>query len=159
MTICPVCEHAQEGNDECTVCGRPFLRPQPQGEIVQPLADLEPTRVEPQTPTMIEPMADLAPTRHDAMPEAATAEGSAPWLEQTSLPRQAAPERDVFALATCRYCRTPASPDEVFCSRCGLKLAVYAREAPTTAGADVRQCRFCGAAGVGRACRSCGARF
>ena len=159
MTICPVCEHAQEDGGECTVCGRRLLRDPPQGETVQPLADLEPTRIEAQPATAMEPMADLAPTQHDAIPEAETAEGSAPWLERTSLPRQAAPERDVFALPTCRYCRTPASPDEVFCSRCGLKLTVYAREAPTTDGADVRRCRFCSAAGAGLACRSCGARF
>ena len=112
MTICPVCEHAQESGGECTVCGRRLLRDPPQGETVQPLADLEPTRIEAQPATAMEPMADLAPTQHDAIPEAETAEGSAPWLERTSLPPQAAPERDVFALPTCRYCRTPAGPGE-----------------------------------------------
>lgn len=156
MVNCPVCEYAQEGGGECAVCGKRLQEVEPQGAAVTRLPDLEPTVLEGRPPAPVERISDLDPTRHEATP--APPDEPVAWLERTS-PAPGPPAPDLFAQPTCRYCRTPTSPGDVFCSRCGLKLTVYARETPAPPSADVRRCRFCGAAGAGLACPACGARF
>lgn len=155
MAICPVCEHAQDGGDECALCGRPLPAAQVPDEPVVRLADLEPTRLATAATPEAEVVAGLEPTAREAL--AAAPVEPAPWIERTSAPSERAPF-DLLALATCRYCRTPAPPGDVFCARCGLKLETHGRERPVPA-ARVRRCRFCGASGAGDLCPSCGARL
>jgi hypothetical protein len=158
MAICPVCEHAQDEGGECALCGKNLGAPE-EGAPAARMPDLEPTRLEAATPARRETMTDLEPTLHEPAPAAVAAEeGPAPWLERTALPPVSAPP-DLLAVAACRYCRTPASPGDVFCARCGLKLAVYSRPSAEPRQGDVRRCRFCGAAGRGSSCPSCGARL
>ncbi len=155
MAICPVCEHVQEGEGECAVCGKRLADGGGQVQPVERLAELVPTRLEVAAPPTLERMSDLEPTLHAA---AAVAGEEAPaWIEPTSLPPEQIP-RDLLALPVCRYCRTPAAPADVFCARCGVKLPVHSRRPPTPAP-RLRRCRFCGVDGAGDACPQCGARL
>jgi hypothetical protein len=79
-------------------------------------------------------------------------------IERTALAAPDAPTGDLLAPPVCRYCRTSAAPGELFCGRCGLRLATYSGEHVVPAG-DVRRCRFCGARGPGETCQACGARL
>jgi hypothetical protein len=158
MVICPVCEHAQDVGGECAVCGKPFGAAQGTNGPVARLPDLEPTRLEASPAPLVEAIQDLEPTVREAAGVAAAPEEPAHWLERTSVPVEGE-TLDPFALALCRYCRTPASPGDVFCARCGLKLAVYTREAPEESSGAVRRCRFCGADSAGGSCAACGMRF
>jgi hypothetical protein len=58
-----------------------------------------------------------------AAPQAAALSDVEPTAHASPPP----PPHDPFALAVCRYCRTPAAPGDVFCERCGMKLAIYHR--------------------------------
>jgi hypothetical protein len=177
MVICPLCEHAQELGPECAVCGSRLAESGAGQPLVERLADLEPTRLElPSSPMVPLPrMEGLEPTQLDAPPIPAAPGEVATWIERTvrepaaagateslevertaHAPREA-PMRDLFVPSLCRYCRTPAAPGDLFCGRCGLKLAVYSVEPATVAG-DVWRCRFCGTSASGVTCPACGAR-
>jgi hypothetical protein len=176
MVVCPVCEHAQEHGVECLVCGKSLLVVAASVDPTPQLDGLEATRAETLPSPDPERIADLEPTALETTDPGASAD-PAPWIERTArdpvltttgeeleVERTAAapddvPGRDLLEPPTCRYCRVPAAPGEVFCARCGLKLAVYRSPEPEERRGVVRRCRFCGAAGAGEACPSCGARL
>jgi hypothetical protein len=178
MVICPMCEHAQEPGGECILCGRRLLDVGASDEPIPRMGDLDPTRLEISVAPSMDRIEGLEPTLLD-VPAAAAPEEPPPWIERTARDpvaaealeplaiertcsaREDAPPRDLLELPICRYCRTPASPGEVFCARCGLKVDVYTggTGGSVNSHADVRRCRFCGAAATGEACPSCGTRF
>ena len=158
MVICPVCEHAQDGGGECQVCGKRFEHPGADEPRIARLPDLEPTVLEPRAAANVDPVPDLEPTSHQAGSAGGAPVEVASWIERTSLPAEGASTPDLLAAAVCRYCRTPASPGDVFCGGCGLKLPFHAR-ATALADPPLRRCRFCGVSGAGDACPSCGALF
>ncbi len=180
MVVCPLCEHAQEHGAECAVCGTRLAESGAQEVAIERLSGLELTRLETSSPLPpADRMEGLEPTLLDVAAVPAAPDDPAAWIERTArepalaeaaeplsieptacAPREA-PSHDPFAPLLCRYCRTAAAPGELFCARCGLRLAVYSGvtvPAGDVAG-DVRRCRFCGASAPGSACPACGARF
>ncbi len=176
MVVCPVCEHEQEQGSECLVCGKRLLSAGAPDDPTPRLDGLEGTCVEALPAPEPERMADLEPTMRESAPPSVP-DGPAPWIEhtarapvqavtvealeieRTALAAHGASDQDPFALSTCRYCRTPAAPGEIFCGRCGLKLAIYRPRPPEERRGPLRRCRACGAAGAGDACPSCGSRL
>ncbi|BDG07671.1 hypothetical protein [Anaeromyxobacter paludicola] len=175
MIVCPVCEHAQVSPDECEVCGKRF-RPGPAGGEVTapPEAWLEPTALDEARSGAVAPIAELEPTRFEA---SAAAPAPIPDLEPTAAAAVEVPaERladfeptlaDVIpgdrptavpAVLVCRYCRTPASPGELLCGRCGMRLPVLHPVAPVAPRAAPVPCPSCGTPGEGERCIACGAR-
>jgi len=174
MERCPVCEHLQEGG-ECDVCG---FRLASKGQELEPferLAELEPTRLEGDASSPVAQLTELLPTAVEAAGPVSLEDDSS-WVERTAaetppmvaieplevertggLSSLSGSDGELLALAVCRYCKTPAVPDEVFCGRCGLKLPQN-RERPreSTLGADRRRCRMCGAWSGGGYCSHCG---
>jgi hypothetical protein len=181
--VCPVCEHEQdqERGVECSVCGKSLLAVAAPADPTPQLDGLEATRAEALPAPEPERFADLEPTALEptalAVPEPGAPGDPAPWIERTArepvlaanveeleVERTAAapdavPGRDLLEPPTCRYCRAPAAPGEVFCALCGLKLAVYRSPGAEERRGTPRRCRFCGASGAGDACPSCGARL
>jgi hypothetical protein len=173
MIVCPVCEHAQAQGTECEVCGKRLSRgPSAADLALPPVPDLEPTSHAPiDAPEQRLP--ELEATRHAAA--AAVAAETVPGMEATravpvdvdaepvpDLERASAPipgdsPTAIPAIAVCRYCRTPAAPEERICGRCGMRLPVVVRAADEAATA-VRVCT-CGTPVGGALCPSCGARM
>jgi hypothetical protein len=184
MSTCPVCEHVQSTGDECEVCGRK-LADAPPAPPVPALAGLEPTLHEPGASATGDPvprLVGLEPTRYEAPPEVAPpppSDASVPDLESArsapvgEVPVEAVPDLEHHLAepvpddpelprqgpAVCRYCRTPAMPNDRFCGRCGMRLARFepVRMAASERGELV--CPDCGAMGTGPRCRRCGARM
>ncbi len=158
MVVCPVCEHAQEVGSECAVCGRSLAAAGAPDPAVERVQDLEPTLLEPSPGFAVPRLDGLEPTlQSDPGPAAAAAEEMAAWMERTALAASDESALDPFAPSLCRYCRTPAAPGEVFCARCGLRLAVYRAEAPAPPD-EARRCRTCGFSSRGGTCPACGGR-
>ncbi len=176
MMVCPVCEHEQERGVECSVCGKSLLAVTAPADPTPQLDGLEATRAEALPAPEPEQFADLEPTALSA-PEPGAPGDPAPWIERTArdpvlaatiedlevertvAAPDAVPGRDLLEPPTCRYCRAPATPGEVFCARCGLKLAIYRSPGPEERRGAAQRCRFCGASGARDACPSCGARL
>jgi hypothetical protein len=174
MIRCPLCESTQEAGDACEVCGRPFARAEAVPADVPPAEGLEPTS-HAAVAVDGEAFAELEPTRHDAVE---SAPDPAPGLEPTGeapVDADAPPIDDLEpnavgiagdeptpfpALVTCRYCRTPASPGEVLCGRCGMRLPLAA-PAPREVALEPGAARICGCGTPirGPVCPSCGARL
>jgi hypothetical protein len=177
MIVCPVCEHPQALGTECEVCGKRLspaaaavppvpaveglepTRLDPGGQALPPadrLAELEPTRHRPVNLSAAEPALDVEPTR---APPADVDAPPLPDLERTGtgIPGDAPTALPLNVL--CRYCRTPATPGERLCARCGMRLPIMAES--TTAREDARPaggiCGY-GARVTGPRCPSCGAR-
>jgi hypothetical protein len=173
MIVCPVCEHAQDRGAECEVCGKRLAPPSGADPSEPRVEGLEPT-VRPPVDAAASALPELEPTRHAAV-AAAAGDDRVPDLEATSaapVDVDAAPAPDVErtaaeipgdaptalpALAVCRYCRTPAAPDERICARCGMRLPVLAR-GPAPEAADEGWRCSCGTAARGSLCPTCGAR-
>ncbi len=173
MITCPLCEHRQEGGDECQACGRRLSGPGAVPVPIPRLEGLEPT-------TLLEHPADvppdlvpgLEPTLHAAVEVAAAtaaeieptraapvevAVEEAPGLERTAadpVPGDARAEPPPAPV--CRYCRTPALPGEVICGRCGMKLPVLAGAGAPPPPAEEARCPACGTVSVGSICSGCG---
>jgi len=174
MITCPLCEHQQEGGDECQACGRRLSGPGVLAVPIPRLEGLEPT-------TLLEHPADvppdlvpgLEPTRHPPVEVAAVPPAEieptraapvevavevAPGLERTAaepVPGEARAELPVAPV--CRYCRTPAFPGEVLCGRCGMKLPVLAApDSPPSPLAPETRCPACGTLSPGSICTGCG---
>jgi len=175
MPECPVCEHVQEGGEECQVCGRRLGPRGAAGWQVEPIPGLEPTSAG-AVQIGAEGLAGLEPTRLEAGGEARP-EPVADWLERTGagavapaaleVPpglelHRAAPvpgdAADPLAATLCRYCREPAAPGDRFCPRCGMRLPLFdARQvAAEVLGA---RCPECGGEAAGPRCRRCGAHL
>lgn len=177
MIVCPVCEHAQAAATECEVCGRAFGAASVGIEDVPLLDVVEPTRHGP-VPVASGTFAELEPTAHTPAPEdrlgaadvldlaqleatrTAPVDVDAPRLPDVEPTAQALPGDGPTVLPAfpiCRYCRTPALPEERLCSRCGMRLPVLvaARSAPA---ADAGRICGCGARVRERSCPACGAR-
>lgn len=136
----------------------------------------------------VPPVPGLEPTAYQALQESgalheavapATAEPPAEWVEGTRAdavgPVPAAPlpgleqhraeaVPDVEELpregpVTCRYCRTPAMPNDRFCSRCGMRLSRFEPVKMALAERGGMVCPDCGALGEGPRCRRCGGRM
>jgi hypothetical protein len=174
MAICPVCEHAQQGGDECEVCGKRLVTTGGAAWQVEPVPGLEPTLAGP-VEVAAERVEGLEPTRFDAALEQ-PAETSGAWMEQTAAAPVAAVDTevppgleghlaapipdggpDLLAPTVCRYCRTTAAPGDRFCVRCGMRIPLFdARQV----AAEIlgSRCRECGAEGAGARCSRCGAR-
>ncbi len=180
MIVCPLCEHPQLRGDACELCGRPLEVTPAELPGVTPLEGLEPTRhaaaaelagarLEALEPTRLEPdgalaelaaaapFPDLEPTRAapaevevSPMLEVERTAAVGPGDGRTALP----------ALATCRYCRTPALPGERRCGRCGMRLPVE-RGSRTEGDADASEARrcSCGAPVTRSVCPACGGRI
>ncbi|HZZ84534.1 MAG TPA: hypothetical protein VFE30_08350 [Anaeromyxobacteraceae bacterium] len=177
MTVCPVCEHAQEANDECEMCGKRFvpgptggavsaasgdwLEPTAVGEVgageVALLDGLEPTRLDPVPVIEVAgPAAELEPTAAAPVRVVATA---LPDLEATAAaPIPGDGPSAVPTVLLCRYCRTPAFPGELLCGRCGMRLPVSRPEALAANDSDLTPCPSCGTPGSGSRCLACGDR-
>lgn len=174
MIVCPVCEHAQAEGAECEVCGKKLLRGAAAVPFVPPVEGLEPTRhADVDAGAALLP--ELEPTGHAAadLPDGG---GIVPDVETgralpVDVPDERLPDLEhaaadtaldlptaVPAIVTCRYCRTPASPGERICGRCGMRLPVFEAEAPE-APPPLRRCS-CGAmVRAGPLCPTCGARL
>ena len=180
-SACPLCEHVQPDGDVCDVCGRPLGRPADAVAPEPPLDGLEPTALgDPGTPAIM-PLEGLEPTflaaGEPSRLERAPLE-MLPGLEPTRAPPaevEVAPIAELEptavgvpddaptplpAVATCRYCRTPALPGERRCGRCGMRLPVIEARRGVRASApeDVRLCS-CGSPVSGALCPTCGARI
>jgi hypothetical protein len=178
MIVCPVCENAQAAGGDCEVCGRPLARAgSPGGPMAAPpvatVEGLEPTAHE-RVHVRVESLDDLEPTLRPPVDEvpgdaldleagrAAPVDVDAPALPDLERSDDGIPGDDptpLPALATCRYCRTPAMPGERICARCGMRLPLVDGPRATPAGDPERRCG-CGAlvASGDRPCPSCGAR-
>jgi hypothetical protein len=174
MLTCPVCEHAQQGGDECEVCGKRLVTGGGAAWQVEPVPGLEPTLAGP-VQIAAERVEGLEPTRFEVALEPA-AEATGEWMERTAAEAVAAVATEVppgleghlaapipeggpdrLAPTVCRYCRTTAAPGDRFCTRCGMRIPLFdARQV----AAEVLggRCRECGAEGVGARCRRCGSR-
>ncbi len=170
MIVCPVCEHAQPQGVECDVCGKRLVQGATAIPFVPPVDGLEPTRhadvdagedrlgeIDPTRHAPVDPPADPAPdiepTRAppvdvdvEPAPDVERIQGEIPGDGPTPLP----------AFVTCRYCRTPALPDERVCGRCGMRLPI-ADAARDSDAAPSHLCG-CGATVRGDRCPSCGSR-
>jgi hypothetical protein len=176
MIVCPVCEHQQVQGAECEVCGKRLAAGVSAEDLaIPPVEGLEPTGHAPiDVPT--EQVADIEPTLR--APAAAPAPDPTPDLEATRaapVDVEVAPVPDVERTAaqaddlptilptfsTCRYCRTPALPDERICARCGMRLPVVAEQA-AGAAAEASEHHTCSCGTPLRPgvtlCPSCGAR-
>jgi hypothetical protein len=178
MIVCPVCEHAQPQGTECDLCGKrlaagpsdadlaipavdglePTLRP-PADAVEERMAELEPTLRGAGDATIVEdPTPDLEATR--AAPVDVDAP-LAPDIERTQAGIPDDPPTLVPEVVVCRYCRTPASPGERLCARCGVRLPVTA--GAVAGGGDPDQLRVCTCGTTVRPdaslCPSCGARL
>lgn len=177
MIVCPVCEHAQPQGGECEVCGkrlgdagaapRTAVAPleglegtshAPAAAAPAPLLlELEPTRAAPAGPVLSSPPGatglELEPTRTAPVDVATSA---VPDLERT-LEAPVGGRTAPPAVTVCRYCRTPAAPDERVCSRCGMRLPRFGAAAPAAAPEAHALCS-CGTPIQGALCPSCGAR-
>jgi hypothetical protein len=174
MIVCPVCEHAQAQGTECEVCGRRLARgPSAADLAVPPVLDLEPTSHAPiDAPEQRLP--ELEATRHAA---AAAVAGEpvpgieatrtapvdvdaepVPDVERTSAPIPGDSPTAIPAITVCRYCRTPAAPDERICGRCGMRLPVIVVAGEGEGEPPPRVCT-CGTPVRGALCPSCGARM
>lgn len=171
MIVCPVCEHAQAQGAECEVCGKRLLSGPAAIPFVPPVEGLEPTRhadVDASAPLLPEleptraagvdvaedPAPDLDPGRaapvdvaDDPVPDLERTQDGVPDDGPTAVP----------AIATCRYCRTPAAPGERVCGRCGMRLPLFEERADEEPPPP-RLCG-CGAAVTGPLCPNCGARM
>ncbi len=170
MIVCPVCEHPQALGGECEVCGRRLGGAAGASPPVPALEGLDLGR-HASVAASPERLPDLEPTGHPASSyvpdqtpgvdpgraEPVDVEGSPiPGLERTAAEIPDDGPTPIPALVACRYCRTPAMPDERICSRCGMRLPVIDGARPE-AVEDTRLCS-CGAPVHGSACPSCGAR-
>jgi hypothetical protein len=172
VTVCPVCEHAQEHGAECEVCGKSLralggvdlpvalldgLEPTALGGPVEvsatPIAELEPTAAAPVAAPPSSPFQDLQPT---AMERVEATGEPVPDMEQTALPASADARTELPLFPICRYCRTEAGPGEMRCNRCGMRLTGLAPPRPATIEA-VRYCS-CGTPVTRSTCPACGAR-
>jgi hypothetical protein len=179
VITCPVCEQPHLGGTECEVCGRSL------GEgggstaagadgPVEPLEGLETTAQDGGSgATDVESFPELEPTLHvgagavtlDPMPDleltaAAPVEAPGelvPDLEPTSAAASGEARTELPLFPVCRYCRTPAGPDEKICGRCGMQLSVLPSPAALAAGTGPRLCS-CGTPITRATCPACGAR-
>ncbi len=176
MIVCPLCEHSQPGGDACEVCGRrlegpaaeaapapaleglePTLHTAAGAVAAPPLEGLEPTGLEPGAVAAAEPFLDLEPT--GAAPVAVVEVAPAPDLEPTALPSTGDGPTPAPASLVCRYCRTPASPGERRCERCGMRLPVLSATAEEDGAASETVRCSCGAPVTGVVCPACGGRL
>jgi hypothetical protein len=179
MIVCPVCEHQQAQGADCEVCGKRLVAGVSEADLAIPAVEgLEPTLHAP-IDAIPDAVVALEPTMH--APAAAGPDDVTPDMEATATAPvdvvQLAPVPDVErtsagipgdvptalpAIATCRYCRTPAMPGERLCTRCGMRLPVV--PAPGRAAADAKAAaqRFCSCGTLLRPdvslCPNCGAR-
>ncbi len=173
MITCPLCEHRQEGGDECQACGQRLSGPGVVAVPVPRLEGLEPTALlEHPAEVPADPVPGLEPTRHAAVEIAAMASPeieptrvapvevaveTAPDLERTAAEPVPGEAAEPPPAPVCRYCRTPALPGEVICGRCGMKLPVIAApEAAAPAAATETRCPLCGTVSAGTVCTGCG---
>jgi hypothetical protein len=180
MIVCPVCEHPQPQGAECDLCGKRLVAGLSEADLAIPTVDgLEPTLRQP-ADAAEERMPDLEPTLRGAG-DATFAEDPTPDLEATRAapvdvdagpapdlePTQAGIPDDgptlVPEVAVCRYCRTPASPGDRLCARCGVRLPVPFTVASGAGSRDPVQLRVCSCGTTVRPdaslCPSCGARL
>jgi len=174
MITCPLCEHQQEGGDECQACGRRLSGPGAVAVRIPRLEGLEPT-VLLEHPADVSPdlVPGLEPTRHAAVEVAVlppaeieptraapveVAVEVAPGLERTAAePIPGGARTELPVAPVCRYCRTPALPGEVLCGRCGMKLPVLAApDAPPSMLPPEIRCPACGTLSPGSICTGCG---
>jgi hypothetical protein len=173
MIVCPVCEHAQAAGSECEVCGRRLQAGRSTDEPVAPLEGLEATLQAKAPEAGIEPLADLEPTRVGPVGAGTQEPSGEPDLEPTAaspvevvvevvpgLERiEAAIPGDLPtpepSVVVCRYCRTAAAPGERTCGRCGMRLPW--RGPVALAEAPPRLCS-CGMPITGSRCPACGSR-
>jgi hypothetical protein len=176
MIVCPVCEHQQAAGSECEVCGRHLVEGRGTDAPVAPLEGLELTSLDPIGAAALSaaPVEGLEVTAFERAEEPLFAE-VVPDLEQTrTAPVEVAPdvtpdiERVMDGLpddgpslmpivVICRYCRTEAGPGEKVCTRCGMRLPVFAPAAPVAAAGAPRLCS-CGTPVTRSRCPACGAR-
>lgn len=175
MIVCPLCEHTQADAGECEVCGKRLAGVPATAARVAPLEGLEPTglpaawpaqaaavdEVDGIEPTSHAPAGEVAPPPLELEPmRTAPVDVDAPAmedLERTASEIAGDGPTPLPIFVTCRYCRTPALPDERICGKCGMRL-------PFTAGprgdpaADVGRVCGCGLLVRGGVCPACGAR-
>jgi hypothetical protein len=175
MIVCPLCEHAQAEAGECEECGKRLSGVPGAAARVAPLEGLEPTGhaaaqsaeapavdgVDGLEATSHAPVGEVAPLPVETEPtRAAPVDVDGPALEglehtSSEIPGDGPTPLPVFV--TCRYCRTPALPDERICGRCGMRLPVAAGPRGDPAAEVGRVCG-CGALVRGGVCPACGAR-
>ncbi|HEX9243096.1 MAG TPA: zinc ribbon domain-containing protein [Anaeromyxobacter sp.] len=177
MIICPICEHPQAQGSECDVCGKRLVAGVSAADLAIAAVDgLEPTLHLP-ADAVEERIPDLEPTLRGAG-DAVFADDRTPDLEPTrtepvdvDAPETPDVERTAVAglpddgptllpeVVLCRYCRTPASPGDWLCARCGVRLPVIPL-ATADAAALLRVCS-CGTSVRPDAslCPNCGARL
>jgi len=153
MPACALCENVQPSGEACDVCGQPFPASEPVLEAVQPLLDLEPTRLPPVEATgelvdgweatAVDPVQVVSGAVEGLLPTAA--EG---------LPDDGASGEPLVVV--CRYCRTAGFPGEAFCAHCGMRLPALG--GGTAAPLEVVLCRDCGTPVRGETCPACGVR-
>jgi hypothetical protein len=175
MIVCPVCEHSQEAGAECDLCGKRFAPGTAPLAQVAPMEGLEPTlHLDESDPfELSEGMPELEPTAVAAVdaPEEITpdvertctapVEVDAPAMADIERIRDEIPVDAPTALPlapVCRYCRTPAVPGEMLCSRCGMRLAVIDPNLIPTGSETIVLCSHCGSISTREVCPACGSR-
>lgn len=179
MTVCPVCEHAQQFGLECEVCGKDLSALSGLGALPPPPIAIE--RVLELEVTVPDRVGDVALENFSELEQNAFARVEAtpdrtPDLETSRLApvgdvavervtdlaedraaddgvRTAAPQGQV----TCRYCKNVQASGSL-CERCGMKLPTALKGlAPEVPVSEWVRCRACGAPGpVKERCRECG---
>ncbi len=177
MTVCPVCEHAQEFGFECEVCGKDLSGPLeglgPPPITIETVAELEVTTYAPVGDVGADTVGDL---EANAFARAADAPvNTTPDLETSALPpagevavdRVADISVDRFeddgvrtaavrGQVTGRYCKN-VQPTGTVCDRCGMKLPTALATDGARPVVELVRCRACGAPGpVGERCKECG---
>jgi hypothetical protein len=178
MIVCPVCEHAQPQGAECDLCGKRLVAGVSEADLAIPVVDgLEPTLCPP-ADAVEEKMPELEPTLRgagdatfveDRTPDLEATRAApvdvdsppAPDLERTQAGIPDDPPTLVPEVAVCRYCRTPASPGDRLCARCGVRLPVPPAAAGAGRGGPAPRVCSCGTTVRPDAslCPSCGARL
>jgi hypothetical protein len=177
MPTCPLCESTQPAGEACDVCGRPF----PPGVAVPlptpTLPELELTHHAPAGDgARIPALPELEPTaQQEGLPGAPGAAGervdgfdptAAEPVDVAVIPLEVERVGDDALLdlppepagpVACRYCRTPARPEDRICGRCGMRLPL-ARTPGVRRVSAPEPCRECGIPMSGPQCQACGAR-
>jgi hypothetical protein len=179
MFVCPVCEHQQETEAECEVCGKPLGASRPLNPPIQPLPDLEVTRYS--VGAVSAPaLAEIERTQLGGGRPLPVVSISMPELERGrvsigEVPVESLGDLDVgrfqdssertpapVGAVSCRYCRHVQAKG-ILCEKCGMRLRAYATAPESSASGELRPedapvvRHACGAmTRAGTVCSSCG---
>ena len=174
MTVCPVCDNAQEAGLECELCGHPLAPLTDALFDAVPLEGLEPNQASKVELGELPSFPDLEPTQH-VVGEVEAVAGMGDFESTCASPVEALvePLSDMErvgdsipvdeptpypAVLTCRYCRAEAGFGDRICRECGMRLPQVELLSDPPAREGGPQLCSCGAPVRAERCPACGAR-